>query len=119
MVAFGNRVYVADTGGGGLLIFHVHGSSLKLTRRVFLPGSPYGMALDPERRRLWVTLTARNEVVGLRADQTAPELTRLPTVRQPDAVAVDSATGTVAVTGRTDGVLQLIGADEAYGEQSR
>jgi DNA-binding beta-propeller fold protein YncE len=114
-VAFGNRVYVADTQGGALLIYHLQ-PRLTLTRRVQLPGAPYGLAIDPVRRRLWVTLTGRNQLVGFTADRTAPEIARLPTVRQPDAVAVDSASGTVAVTGRSDGVLQLIGADEAYGE---
>jgi YVTN family beta-propeller protein len=114
-IAFGNRVYVADTGGDALLIYHLQ-PHLTLTRRVSLPGAPYGLAIDPDRRTLWVTLPGRNEVVGLKADRTAPEIARLPTVRQPDAVAVDSDSGTVAVTGRSDGVLQLIGADEAYGE---
>lgn len=115
VVGFGNRLYVADTQGGAVLIYHLR-PRLTLTRRVNLPGSPYGLAVDPRRRTLWVTLTARNELVGLRADRTAPEVARLPTVRQPDAVAVDSAAGTVAVTGRSDGVLQLIGADEANGQ---
>lgn len=115
VVAFGNRVYVVDTRGGALLIYHLE-PRLTLTRRVHLPGAPYGLALDPVRRRLWVTLTQTNELVGLVADKTAPEVARLPTIRQPDAVAVDSASGTVAVTGRSGGVLQLIGADEAYGQ---
>jgi DNA-binding beta-propeller fold protein YncE len=32
----------------------------------------------------------------------------LPTVRQPNTVAVDSATGRIFVAGRTDGTVQLI-----------
>jgi hypothetical protein len=35
-------------------------------------------------------------------------LARHATVRQPDSVAVDAATGQVVVTGRTAGVLQLV-----------
>jgi hypothetical protein len=116
VIGFGDRLYVADTQGEALLIYHVR-PRLTLTRRVYLPGAPYGLALDPVRRRLWVTLTARNELVGLTADRTAPEVARLPTVRQPDAVSVDSASGTVTVTGGADGALQRIGADEAYGQE--
>jgi hypothetical protein len=88
---------------------------LTLTRRVYLPGAPSGLALDPARRRLWVTLSARDELVGLTADRTAPEVARLPTIHRPDAVSVDSASGTVTVSGRA-GTVQRIGADEAYGE---
>ena len=82
--------------------------SLKLVRRVWLPGSPYGIALDPVRHRLWVTLTARNEVVELPAHGRPHPLRRFPTARQPDSVAVDPGTARVFVTGRTAGVLQLL-----------
>ena len=108
-----DRLYVADTQGGALLVFATR-PKLALVRRVFLPGGPYGLALDPVRHRLWVTLTARNEVVSLPANGRPRPLVRLPTVRQPDTVAVDPALGTVAVTGRDAGVLQLIGAADAY-----
>jgi sugar lactone lactonase YvrE len=115
VLGFGDLLYVADTRGDGLLVFRTR-PKLTLVRRVFLPGGPYGLALDPVRRRLWVTLTARNEVVQLPATGRPHPLLTLPTVRQPDGVAVDSALGTVAVTGRAAGVLQLIGAHEAYPE---
>jgi hypothetical protein len=114
VVGVDDRLYVADTRGEALLIYHVR-PRLTLTRRVSLPGAPSGLALDRARRRLWVTLTASDELVGLTADRTAPEVARLPTIRRPEAVSVDSASGTVTVTGRADAV-QRIGADEAYGE---
>jgi hypothetical protein len=107
VVAAGDRLYVADTRGGALLVFATR-PKLALVRRVYLPGGPYGIALDPVRHRLWVTLTARNEVVELAATGRPHPLVRLPTVRQPDSVAVDPALGTLAVTGRDAGVLQLI-----------
>ncbi|MDX6714431.1 MAG: hypothetical protein QOH30_989 [Baekduia sp.] len=113
VVADGDRLFVADTRGGALLVFRT-GPKLRLTRRVGLPGSPYGMAIDPIRHRLWVTLTARNELVALPAHGRPRVMRRLPTVRQPDAVAVDAALGIVAVAGRSAGVLQLIGRDQAY-----
>lgn len=113
VVAVSDRLYVADTQGGALLVFATR-PKLALVRRVYLPGGPYGMAVDPVRHRLWVTLTARNEVVSLPADGRPRPLVRLPTVRQPDSVAVDPALGTLAVTGRDAGVLQLVDARRAY-----
>ncbi|MBI5106541.1 MAG: hypothetical protein HZB46_16415 [Solirubrobacterales bacterium] len=116
VVAEADRLYVADTQGGALLVFRV-APELELVRRVHLPGSPYGMAVDPERHRLWITLTARNALVSLPANGRPRVIRTLPTVRQPDAVAVDASSGTVRV--RSAGVLQLVGADEAYGEDER
>ena len=113
VVSDGDRLYVADTRGGALLLFHTR-PKLTLARRVSLPGSPYGMAIDPIRHRLWITLTARNEVVALPAHGRSRVTLRLPTVRQPDTVAVDAALGVVAVGGRSGGVLQLIGPGQAY-----
>jgi hypothetical protein len=119
VVAGGDRLYVADTRGDAILVFATNAGRRPLTRagRIPLPraSAPYGLALDPARRRLWVTLTARNEVVSLPIDSHAGPTRRLPTVQQPDAVAVDSALGTIAVTGRANGVLQLIGATVANG----
>lgn len=97
---------VVDTRGDRLLVFS---PTLRLLRRVDLAGSPYGIAYDPVRDEVWVTLTARNEVVGLRGG-SLEELRRLPTVRQPNTVGVDSATGTVVVASRTDGALELLPA---------
>lgn len=99
--------YVADTQGDALLVFAV-GHGLELTRRYRLAGGPYGMALDPVRRRLFVTLPGRNELVELIAHGRPHVLRRWPTVRQPDSVAVDERSGTVFVTGRADGVLERV-----------
>jgi len=105
VVAADGRFYVADTRQGALLIFDRR-PRFELQRRVYLPGGPYALAVDPARRRLWVTLTARNELVRLTADGVAKFRGRYPTVRQPDAVAVDARTGTVAVRGR--GAVQVL-----------
>jgi DNA-binding beta-propeller fold protein YncE len=119
VVAGGDRLYVADTRGDAILVFATDAGRRPLTRagRIVLPpGSmPYGLALDPVRQRLWVTLTARNQLLSLSVGGRAGPTRRFPTVQQPDAVAVDSALGTVAVTGRTQGVLQLIDARIANG----
>lgn len=102
--------FVADTDGDALLVLRVgaDGRSLRLSRRVYLDGAPYGIAIDPERGRLWVTLTARNELVELGAHGRPHILQRLKTVQQPDTVAVDTSTGDVVVTGRAHGELQIL-----------
>ena len=102
----GGRVYVADTDGDAILLFRTE-PELELVRRVALPGEPYGMAIDRERGRLWVTLTARNEVVWLPANGAPRPVDRYPTVRQPNSVAVHEPTGRVFVASRTDGTLQF------------
>jgi len=98
--------YVADTQGQALLVVREH--PLRVARRLDLPGGPYGLALDKARRRLWVTLPARNEVVELPAHQRPHVLARYPTVRGPDAVAVDPRTSLVTITASAAGVLQLL-----------
>lgn len=107
----GRLVYVVDTTGDGLLVYELR-PHLHLTRRLPLLGAPYGIARDPERRRLYVTLTATNQLVEL-ADGARPHRLRsFPTVRQPDSVAVNQQTRQVYVAGRADGVLQRVDAGD-------
>jgi DNA-binding beta-propeller fold protein YncE len=74
-----------------------------------VPGEPYGITYDPQRDRLWVTVTAANQVVGFdMTDPTPREVARIPTVRQPNTVAVDPQTGRLFVTGTADGVVQVV-----------
>jgi hypothetical protein len=99
---------VIDTRGNALLRY---ASTPKPRRigRMALPGSPYGVSYDTARDRLWVTLTSRNEVVGIDLGGARPKVAyRFDTVRQPNTVAVDSGSGRVFVAGAADGELQLI-----------
>ena len=108
VVAEGDLLYVADTRGDALLTFTTR-PRLRLIERLALPGgAPYGLAIDPVRRRLHITLTATNTLVTIATDGSRTPARRRATVRQPDAVAVDSSTATIAVAGRSAGVLQLI-----------
>lgn len=102
--------YVLDTQGDALLVLVVSedGRDARIARRVFVPGGPYGIALDEERARLWVTAPGRNQLLELPAHGRPRVLRRIPTVRQPDSVAVDTRTGAVVVTGRTAGLLQRV-----------
>jgi DNA-binding beta-propeller fold protein YncE len=108
----GHLIYVVDTGGDGLLVYELR-PRLHLTRRLPLLGGPYGIAADPVAGRLWVTMTASNELVEL-ADGARPHRLRgFPSVRQPNAVAVDPVRHRVYVTG-LDGVVQIVdGRDTA------
>ena len=79
--------YVIDTAGDGLLVFETHGR-LRILRRYPLLGAPYGVAADLDAGRLWITLTARNELLELATSARPHLLDRHPTVRQPNEVAV-------------------------------
>ena len=101
------RFLVADTRGDALLVFTP--DPLELVQTADLPGAPYGLAYDASAQVLWVTLTATNEVVGLStAGDALTEVTRFPTIRQPNTVAVDPRNGRVYVGSRATGELQLI-----------
>ena len=103
-----NRFYVTDTRGGAILIYEARPEP-EQTNRIPLPGSPYGIAIDPEREHLWVTLTEENQLVQFTLEGgTLRELARYPTVRAPNTVAVDTASGRVFVTSRVDGQLQIL-----------
>lgn len=101
------RVLVADTRGGALLAFSL--DPLLMRQRYPVAGAPYGIAYDPERDLAWVTLTARNEVVGFDVAGGQPEEKyRFPTVEQPNNVAVDPISGRVIVASATGKGIQVI-----------
>jgi DNA-binding beta-propeller fold protein YncE len=99
---------VADTRGGALLRYRLR-PDVRLVERLALSGRPYGLAADPGRRAIWVTLTDANRLIGLRLtrDGLRP-FANLPTVRQPNSVALDVASGRVDVAGSADGMLQIL-----------
>ncbi len=102
VVAARGRAFVADTDGGRILEFGLAPSPRRIASAP-APGAPYGLALDRNRRLLWVTLTARNRASVFRVSQDGlRRLASYPTLRQPNGVAVDPRTGAAWVTG-TDG----------------
>jgi hypothetical protein len=111
-VAAGPRglFYVADTEGGAVLVCTVgdHGPRL-LSQVATKPGTPYGIAVDTRRNLLYVTLTATSELESFRiSGRTLVPAQLWPTVRQPNSVAVDEATGRAFVASRTSSQLELI-----------
>ena len=106
------RMLVTDARDGELLA--LAGDPLLLRQRFPLPGAPYGLAYDARRDLAWVTLTARNEVVGLDVAGGEPVVVhRFPTVHQPDAVAVDPVSGRVVVVSASGAGLQVIDPERA------
>jgi len=111
----GGLFYVADTEGDAVISFRVtatgprqagpHQVGWVRTRCC----TPYGIAVDGRRGVLYVTLTASNLLESFRivGGRLVPGRT-WPTVRQPNDVAVDEATGRVFVAGTDDNQLQLI-----------
>jgi DNA-binding beta-propeller fold protein YncE len=106
----GGLFYVADTEGGAVLSYRVtargpHQVGSVPTAR----GTPYGIAVDGRRGLVYVTLTATNELESFRISASRLVPAQIwPTVRQPNDVAVDEATGRVFVAGRTGNQLELI-----------
>jgi DNA-binding beta-propeller fold protein YncE len=102
------RLYVVDTRGNALFTLRTR-PRLQVSSRLALPGSPYGIAVDPAHDRLWVTETATDRLVEFDITQPRPRpLGVFDTVRQPNSVAVDDRTGTVFVAGAAGGVVQRL-----------
>jgi hypothetical protein len=113
-----NRFYVVDTGGDAILVYE-GGSDPRLLDRANVPGSPYGIALDERRGRIWVTQTARNRVVEMQVTDLAPTIiATYPTVRQPNGVGVDERSGRVVVVGRDGGEVQIIDPRADHGQET-
>lgn len=108
VVADQSHAYVADTQGDAILVYRLDARPRRVGQTA-AQGTPYGLALDATRNRLWVTLTKTNELVEFElAGGRLIRRARYPTVRQPNSVAVDPRTGTVYVTGAADGQLQVL-----------
>ena len=101
------RVYVTDTRGDALVVFETR-PRVKAIARVPLPGSPYGIAIDRRAAKVWVTLVGRNEVTAVSVGAKPRRGATLPTVRQPNSIAVDERSGRLFIASRTDGTLQLL-----------
>lgn len=108
IVAGSRYTYVADTQGDQILVYEIDRHS-RLLGEAAAPGTPYGLAVDPIRSRLWVTDTATNRLTEYSTLGELPRrLASYPTVRQPNSVAVYPRTGEVFVAGREAGLLERI-----------
>lgn len=99
------RVVVADTRGGQLLVFGVDPLLLRQAHPV--RQAPYGLAGC--REPAW-GIPARSELCHwLRSDHRNPRRkVRYPTVRQPNSLAFDDASGTLYVMSGSGAGVQVI-----------
>ena len=99
------RLLVSDTRGGQLLVF---GADPLILRQAYpVADSPYGVA--GSRGLAWVSQTSVNTVVGYDLSTGIPlEKVRYPSVRQPNALAFDDATGTLYVVSDAGDGVQII-----------
>lgn len=101
------RILVTDTAGDELLVFTT--GPLIMRQRYPVPDAPYGVAYDDRTGLVWVTVTGTNTVIGYDISTGIPvEKGRYATVRQPNSVAVDTATGTLLIGSATGDGLQRI-----------
>ncbi|WP_328395156.1 YncE family protein [Nocardia sp. NBC_00416] len=106
-----DRVIVTDPDSGQLMVFTTE--PLVLRQRYPVGSSPYALAYDRRSDTVWATCTQSNEIVGYDLSTGIPrEVGRYPTVRQPNAVTVDDATGDLYIGSATEQGLQRIPADQ-------
>jgi outer membrane protein assembly factor BamB len=99
------RVLVADTRGGGLLVFGT--DPLMLRQQYPVRDAPYGLV--GSSRLTWVSQTETNTVIGYDLATGIPvEKVRYPTVQQPNSLAFDERSGTLYVVSGTGAGVQVI-----------
>ena len=101
-------VWVTDAQLGALLVFQVE-PELTLMRRMALPGAPWALAYDAPRERLWITLTARNQVADVLATDRPGVIGTYDTLRAPRAIDVDGAGRT---TVRADRLVHTVDPED-------
>lgn len=104
-----NSLVASDTVGSTLLVYST--SPVRLHQQFPVAASPWAVASAPSGEVVWMTSTGTNTVQAYDlGDGIGTLLTEIPTVRQPDALAVTDS-GTVVV-GSGDGAgLHLIRPD--------
>ncbi|MCE5292072.1 MAG: PQQ-like beta-propeller repeat protein [Nocardiaceae bacterium] len=93
-----SRVLVTDPRTRELTVYSAN--PLMMRQRIPTGSAPYAVTYDDMHEIACVTLTETNEVVGYDLSTgTAREVHRYPTVRQPNAIAVNPKTGELFVAG--------------------
>ncbi|MGZ8179652.1 hypothetical protein ACXVUM_17110 [Williamsia sp. SKLECPSW1] len=88
------RFLVTDTRSGDIVAFY--GDPIVMRFRYPVPGGPYAVGYDDTRNLAWVATTGDNGLVAFDLASGIPVQRRqLTTVRQADALAVDSDSGVV------------------------
>ncbi|MDQ3630369.1 MAG: hypothetical protein M3417_03650 [Actinomycetota bacterium] len=102
------RIAISDTRGQALVVYDTR-PRLRFRARLPLGGTAEGLAGDPGRGTVWVTLSERAKAVPVDLRPAKPKAGKaVPTARNPLSIAVDTATGRLAVASKADGTLQLV-----------
>ena len=102
------RIAISDTRGQALVVYDTR-PRLRFRARVPLGGTAVGLAADPGRGTVWVTLSERARAVPVDLRPAEPVIGKaVPTARNPLSVAVDTASGRLVVASKADGTLQLV-----------
>lgn len=104
------RVLVAGTRNNEVYAFY--GQPIMMRLRAPVADSPYALAFDDQRKLLWVSSTATNEITAYALDTgEAVEKHRIPSVPQVTSMDVDPVSGALLVLSGRDGALQVVAPD--------
>ena len=102
------RIAISDTRGRALVVYDTQ-PRLRFRARVPLGGTAVGLAGDPGRGTVWVTLSERARAVPVDLRPAKPTVGKaVPTARNPLSMGVDTSTGRLAIASKADGTLQLV-----------
>lgn len=102
------RLAITDTRGKSLVVYDTR-PELRFFSRLALGGTPVGIAADARRGRIWVALSERNRALPIDLTGKEPEVGQaVNTIRSPYSLAVDPASGRLAIASAADGTLQLV-----------
>ncbi|MGB3886894.1 MAG: hypothetical protein WA934_12475 [Gordonia sp. (in: high G+C Gram-positive bacteria)] len=104
------RVLVSGTRNNQVLAFY--GQPIMMRLRAPVAESPYALAFDNQRKLLWVSTTANNEVTAYDLSTgEAIEKHRFASVPQVTSIDVDPASGNLLLVSGRDGALQVVTPD--------
>lgn len=99
-------IAVSDTTGNALQIFST--DPVRLHQYFPVGKAPWAVTVDPESQLVWVTLTAENRVAAYDISSgSGEEVASLPTLAQPDAIALSRSGDLLVGSGAGKG-LQII-----------
>jgi uncharacterized repeat protein (TIGR01451 family) len=97
LVAYGDRVFVAETGADQVVTLDRH--TAEVLRRELVGPAPYALAVDPTQARVWVANAGGRSVTVLDARSGMPlGAVQLDGLGHPQGVAVDSLRGRAYAT---------------------
>ena len=105
----GSRVAVVDVSGQAVMTYDLAGTPREIGRAA-VPGRAFGLDTDPGTGTIYAVLSDVNKVAKLITDPTGKPIlvSTIPSVRQPNSLALDPFTGTLYVAGNVDPEMQIV-----------